>query len=133
MQKAEEKAVACYQSGIFAAALRSFLNVLAEDPKREDILVYIANCYDGLGQKEEAVAYYRKALKINGKSDIAAANLAIIFYELQDYAAARALKINPWNASALSVMGNLRYRKKDFDGALKFWRWKQNAISIPRC
>ncbi len=30
MQKAEEKAVACYQSGNFAAALRSFLNVLAE-------------------------------------------------------------------------------------------------------
>ena len=65
LQKAEEKAVACYQSGNFAAALRSFLNVLAEDPKREDILVYIANCYDGLGQKEEAVAYYRKALKAN--------------------------------------------------------------------
>ena len=134
MQKAEEKAVACYQSGNFAAALRSFLNVLAEDPKREDILVYIANCYDGLGQKEEAVAYYRKALKINGKSDIAAANLAIIFYELQDYAeaqnaAARALKINPRNASALSVMGNLRYRKKDFDGALKFY---QRAMETKR-
>ena len=134
MQKAEEKAVACYQSGNFAAALRSFLNVLAEDPKREDILVYIANCYDGLGQKEEAVAYYRKALKANKKSDIAAANLAIIFYELQDYAEAqnaaeRALKINPRNASALSVMGNLRYRKKDFDGALKFY---QQAMETKR-
>ena len=134
MQKAEEKAVACYQSGNFAAALRSFLNVLAEDPKREDILVYIANCYDGLGQKEEAVAYYRKALKANKKSDIAAANLAIIFYELQDYAEAqnaaeRALKINPRNASALSVMGNLRYRKKDFDGALKFY---QRAMETKR-
>ena len=73
-------------------------------------------------------------MKINGKSDIAAANLAIIFYELQDYAeaqnaAARALKINPWNASALSVMGNLRYRKKDFDGALKFY---QRAMETKR-
>ena len=134
MQKAEEKAVACYQSGNFAAALRSFLNVLAEDSKREDILVYIANCYDGLGQKEEAVVYYRKALKINRKSDIAAANLAIIFYELQNYAeaqnaAVRALKINPQNASALSVMGNLRYHKKDFDGALKFY---QQAMETKR-
>ncbi len=134
MQKAEEKAVAYYRSGKFSAALRSFLNVLAEDPKREDILIYIANCYDGLGQKEDAAVYYRKALQANKRSDVAAANLSIIRYELQDYAQAkaaaeRALKINPRNVSALSVMGNLRYRKKDFGGALKFY---QQAMDVER-
>lgn len=134
MQKTEETAVAYYKDGNFSAALRSFLQVLAGAPKREDILVYIANCYDGLGQKDDAVAYYQKALKVNKKSDIAAANLAIIFYELKNYAeakaaAARALKINPRNVSALSVLGNLCYRKKDYNGALKFY---QRAMDVQR-
>ncbi len=134
MQKMEEKAVACYQKKNYVAALRSFLKVLAKDPKRDDILVYIANCYDGLGQKEEAASYYSKALRAEKSSDIAAANLAIILYELNDYAGARryaekALKINPTNASALSVLGNVAYQKKHPDQALRYY---QQAMDVQR-
>lgn len=123
MKNDEEKATELYRQGNYSAALRLFLQLLAEAPEREDLLVFIANCYDGLGQKEEAAGYYRKALKKNRKSDTAAANLAIICYETQQYAeaeryVARALKINPQNASALAVKGNLRFRRKDSDGAL---------------
>ena len=134
MQKTEEKAVAYYESRNFAAALRSFLKLEAEAPKREDILIYIANCYDGLGQKDEAVKYYRKALRANKKSDIAAANLAIIFYEMHNYAeaktyAAKALKINSANMAALSVLGNLKYRKKDYNAALGYYH---RAMDVQR-
>ncbi len=111
-----------------------FLKLEAEAPKREDILIYIANCYDGLGQKDEAVKYYRKALRANKKSDIAAANLAIIFYEMHNYAeaktyAAKALKINSANMAALSVLGNLKYCKKDYNAALGYYH---RAMDVQR-
>lgn len=127
LQETEQKAIEYYEIKKFAAALRGFLKLEAEEPAREEILVYIANCYDGLGQKSEAIRYYKKALKFNKKSDIAAANLAIIFYEIQEVNEAKtyarkALKINPSNPTALSMLGNISYRKKDYDAALKFYQ-----------
>lgn len=122
----EKKATVYYQEKNYAAALRTFLQLLTIYPKREDLLICIANCYDGLQQKEEAVEYYQRALKINKKSDISAANLSIIYYEMQNYAqakkyAAKALKLNSKNTAALSVMGNLYYTKKNNEKALKFY------------
>ena len=130
----EEKAVSYYKEQNYAAALRCFLQLSAVDNKRDDILVYIANCYDALGKKEEAAAYYTKACKINKKSDIAPANLAIIFYEMQDLSQAKkfaekTLAINPHNPSALSVLGNVFYRQKKYDKALKFY---QQAMAVQR-
>ena len=132
MQNEEEKAISYYKNQNFAAALRCFLQILAADDKREDIVVYIANCYDALGQKQEAITYYQKAMKLNKKSDIAAANLAIIFYEMSDSVQARkyadtALKINRNNPSALSVLGNICYRQKKYDQALKYYQQAMNA------
>ena len=126
MENKEEQATDFYRKKNYAVALRLFLQLAATAPEREDWQIYIANCYDGLGQKEEAVSHYLKALKKNRKSDTAAANLAIIFYETQQYAeagkyAGRALKINPQNASALTVKGNLLYRRKDGASALKYY------------
>lgn len=134
MQNEEEKAVSYYQKQNYAAALRCFLQLSAVQDKREDIVVYIANCYDALGQKEEAVEYYRKALNLNKKSDTAAANLAIIFYEMNDFHQARkyagkALKIKSDNPSALSVLGNICYRQKKYDQALKYY---QQALKAKR-
>ena len=134
MENGEEKAVFYYKNQNYAAALRCFLQLSAANAKRDDIVIYIANCYDALGQKDEAVAYYQKALKLNKDSDIAAANLAIIYYELQDSPQAKkyaslALRINPNNPSALSVLGNICYKNKKCDEALRYY---QKAMTAQR-
>ena len=87
--------------------------------KQEKFLILIANCYDALGQKKEAVEYYTKALKTNKKSETATSNLAIIYYELKNIFQAKryankTLKLNPQNVSALVVWGNINYCAKKY-------------------
>lgn len=134
MQKLEKKALEYYNKENFPAALRSFLKLEPQDLERDDILVYIANCYDALEQKDEAVKNYKKALKKNKLNDVAYANLAIISYEMQDFSQAKkyadkAVKHNSQNISALSVLGNLFYQKKSYNQALKMY---QQAMDIQR-
>ena len=123
MLKPEKEAVEYYNRRDYAAALKAFLKLNKEDLKRESVLIMIANCYDALGKKKEAAEYYKSALKVNPDSEVAASNLAIIYYEMKDMFRAkrytsRALKINPRNASAMVVSGNINYCAKKYDKAL---------------
>lgn len=126
MLEQEKKAREYYEKKNFAAALRCFLKVEQQDPRREDILVLIANCYDALGQKDFAGKYYKKTLKLNKNSDMAAANLAILNYELEDLETAEkyakyAIRRNPQNVQALALYGNIYYRQRKYDRALKYY------------
>jgi len=130
----EEKAREYYREKNYAAALRCFLKVEQQAPEREDILVYIANCYDALGQKEFATKYYKKTLKLNKKSDMAASNLAILYYENEDWDNAEkyakySIRQNPRNVQALALYGNIYYRRHKYDRALKYYL---EALDIQR-
>lgn len=127
MQKPEKKALDFYRRQNYSAALKAFFKLDESILKRGDILVLIANCYDALGQKKSAVDYYKKALKVQKKSETAAANLAIIYYELKKIFQAKryankALKINPQNVSALVVWGNICYCAKNYPKALHYYQ-----------
>ena len=126
MLQQEKNANEYYRQQNFAAALRCYLKVEQEEPAREDILLYIASCYDALGQKEFAARYYKKILKYNKKSDVAAADLAILYYEENETAAAEkyakyAIKCNSQNVQALSLFGNIYYRQHKLDKALQYY------------
>lgn len=127
MSKPETKAIEYYRKQNYSAALDAFLKLDNQVLKRDDILVMIANCYDALEQKKTAVEYYKKALKANPRSEVAASNLAIIYYEMKSIfrakmMARKTLKINPDNASALVVCGNINYCNKKYEKALSYYQ-----------
>lgn len=132
MQKNEKKAIEYYRKKNYSSALNEFFKLDDSFLKQEKFLILIANCYDALGQKKEAVEYYKKALKTNKKSETATSNLAIIYYELKNIFQAKryankTLKINPQNVSAMVVWGNINYCAKKYLKALKFY---QQALEI---
>lgn len=127
MQKPEKKALDFYRRQNYSSALKAFFMLDENILKRDDILVLIANCYDALKQKNEAINYYKKALRANKKSETAASNLAIIYYELKKLFwakryANKALKINPQNVSALVVWGNICYCAQNYPKALHYYQ-----------
>ena len=127
MPKSEKKALDLYKKKNYSAALTAFFKIDKAELNRNDILILIANCYDALGQKNEAVQYYKKALRVCGKSEVAAANLAIIYYELKKmfwakWYALKTLRINHYNVSALVVLGNICYCAKKYPKALDYYQ-----------
>lgn len=134
MQKPEKKALDLYRKQNYAAALKAFFKLDKNLLSRSDILILIANCYDALGQKKDAIGYYKKALRSKKDSETAASNLAIIYYELKKFFLAKwyankTLHINPHNVSALVVWGNIYYCAKKFMKALHYY---QRALSQQR-
>ena len=59
-------------------------NAIENDNKYEKAYFFLANAYDELGNKEEAIKNYKEVLKINSKDLWANANLGCIYDELGD-------------------------------------------------
>ncbi len=127
MSQPDEKARNLYQKKKYSAALKEFLKLDKSFFKKTDILTMVANCYDSVGQKKDAVKYYKKAFRRNPKSETINANLAIIYYELKKFLRAYlhakfTLFLNNKNPSAMVVLGNIAYRHKKYLKALCYYK-----------
>lgn len=127
MQNLEENARRYYQQHEYEKALHAYKDLIKIFPKRDDLLISCANCYDILNDKKTAIDYYKKAYKLNKKSVVALTNLATAYYETGAYKDAekcclKALKIDSQNASALINLGNIQYQKSRYEAALNYYK-----------
>ncbi len=118
MSGVEKKAFSAYYQKKYPQALRAFIKLEQAQPQRDDTYIYIANCFDSLGRQDCAIKYYKKSLKEKKSCDVAAVNLAIIYYEAKKFRLAKkyaqkSLDYNPQNISALSLWGNIFYYQKN--------------------
>ncbi|MDR1694460.1 MAG: methyltransferase domain-containing protein [Lactobacillaceae bacterium] len=103
-------------------------------------LISAGNGYDKKGDKNKAIAFYKKAYKLNKNSSIPFSNIAISLYEMSQFDdakkyAEKALKISDKNTSSLIILGNIEYKNKDYLKALEWYLkaynlHEENVVSV---
>ncbi|MBR2299724.1 MAG: tetratricopeptide repeat protein [Alphaproteobacteria bacterium] len=126
MDALEEQAGRLYDQKQYPEALDIYLSLAKKYPKTEKYSIFCGNCYDALGQTEEAIRYYKKASKINPVSTTSLLALANLYYNNEDYKAAckfsnMILQKSKNNVSALLILGNVAYCQKQFDKAFALY------------
>ena len=125
--KAIEMAGQLYSRGQYAQAERVCRQIIAARPGNADAHNILGVSLAALGQKDEAVASLKRAVKINGQAASYHANLGEILRQaghLDQAAQAieEAIKLEPNNAQALNNLGIIQYERKQFADAVESYR-----------
>lgn len=126
MSNLEQKAAILYGEQKYPEALDIYLSLYQKNPKTEKYSIFCGNCFDALGDPEQAIRFYKKASRLNPVSVSSMIALSNIYYNKRDYKNAekfcyRILKKFPDNASALLNLGNIAYCRNDFATALAYY------------
>lgn len=76
-----ERATQLHQSGDLQGAVRGYLAILANHPARVDVRSNLGAAYSALGQYEQAIEQYKRALVIDGSNYAIRFNLAMAYYK----------------------------------------------------
>ena len=126
MEILEKQADQLFEEKKYPEALDIYLSLAKKYPKTEKYSIYCGNCFDAIGQKDEAIRYYKKASKLNPVSVTSIIALANLYYNNEDYIMAakfakNALKRSPENISAFLILGNSAYCLKDYEKAYAYY------------
>lgn len=119
----ESKAAFLYKEQRYAEALDIYMSLYKKSPKTEKYSIFCGNCFDAMGDNDQAARFYKHASKLNPVSETALIALANIYYAKGDFDVSekftnQLLKNNPENISALLNLGNIYYCRNDFETAL---------------
>ena len=84
------RGVALYSIGDFQAARNALEKALGEHPYHPYLLNSLGSTYEKLGDHQQAIEYYREALRVNPRQDDTRLNLASVYFNARDYKAAAA-------------------------------------------
>ena len=126
MSNLEQKAAVLYSEKKYPEALDIYLSLYKKSPKTEKYSIFCGNCFDALGESEQAISYYKKAARLNPISETSLIALSNIYYNNGDYYnaqkfAERLLKKSPENTSALLCLGNIAYCKEQYELAIYYY------------
>lgn len=128
-----EKVIGAMKVSDYTSAIEEGTNALKNNPDNPDpvLLNIMGEAYYKLGRKEEALAAYTEALKINDQLVSAYYNRSLIYTDTKEYARAiqdctKAIKINRAHAEAFNNralahmnLGALEYALNDLNEALR--------------
>ena len=136
MTNLEQKAAILYNERKYPEALDIYLSLYQKSPKTEKYSVFCGNCFDAMGESDQAISYYKKAARLNPVSETSLIALSNIYYDKADYNNAskfanRLLRKMPNNHSALLCLGNIAYCKGQYEQALQHYEmvYKNNQAS----
>ncbi len=66
----------------FVSALNCFQQDLKKSPESPKLLMYVGNCYNGLGEYEKAIFFYKKAISLGGENALFAGNLSDAYQKM---------------------------------------------------
>ncbi len=117
-----------FAKGEFVEALKIYYRLLSNDINNS-ANYYNAGCACGaLGDIELAVAFYKRAIRLDETNIRAINNLASIYvYNIKDFGIAiqyldYVIKIAPNDAEAFNIYGNIYLSKKDYKKAQMYFR-----------
>ena len=117
------KASEFFAKGLYIEALKIYYTILATDLNNSAYHYNVGVACSVLGDIELAVAFYKRAIRLDENNIRAINNLAGIYvYNLQNFDAAveyldYAIKIAPNDAEAYNIYGNIYLSKKDYKKA----------------
>jgi len=121
-----ERATELHQAGDFAGAVREYQAFLKRHPDVADVRSNLGAAYVRLGQHEQAIEQYRRALALGNAADPVAVrfNLALAYYKtarLDEAAAelARVLKARPDQQSALLLLATCQLSAGEYKKAIE--------------
>jgi tetratricopeptide (TPR) repeat protein len=140
LQSAIELGKAYYNTGNYAQALSTLLDLERQIPQNSDIKYYLGKTYFELGKFPESIDYYQKALAVTpGMTDIHN-SLGVVYLVLKDYDKAREqfqiciddLTYPQSDVSRLN-MGMLEETLKKPDAAIPYYQYiiSSNAKTAP--
>jgi len=117
-----------FDKGKYLEALSEYFTVLAYDLNNSISHCNIGITYEMLNEFELAVAFYKKAIRLDETNIRATNNLARIYIDVvQDYNIASqyldfAIKTDPNDAEAYNIYGNLCLKKNDYKMAEDYFK-----------
>lgn len=114
------------------AALKKFEACIEIDSSFARAYCNMGLCYVHLGQRKNAISYYKKALDLDRDLVPALYNLAVLYKMRVEYGKAltflrRILEIQPKDILALEVLGNIACLKGDYHEAFTYF---ERALEI---
>ena len=141
-EKTYIKAEKFYHQQNFKKAIPLFEKLLELSPtKNINLLTNLANAYDYIGDKKQAINLYKQALNLAPNSAVIMCNMGGSLYELKQYKEAqkylkKSLEINPINSYAHLNLGNVydaigekKLACKHYNEAIKY----KNDYSLAYC
>lgn len=121
------QAIIAYEEKRYDNALAALRQALELDPNNVDALYYSGLVRVAQGRIAEAVAPLEKARKLDPKDQATLFQLGVVYFSLGKYDEAQPLleevfDANPRLESLGYYVGFMRYRKKDYQGALRAFR-----------
>jgi len=118
------KAVLAYEEKRYEDALEFLREALQLDPKNVDAFYFIGLARIALGRVEEATDALEQARALDPKDEAIPFQLGVAYFSLQKYDQAQPLleqvfPVKPHLDSLGYYVGFMRYRKKDYQGALR--------------
>ncbi len=126
--KLAEKANQLFAQEKYKEALSYYLSALALDADNSISHCNLGIVYEMLQENELAVAFYKKAIRLDEKNIRAVNNLARIYIDIVgDFEIAAeyldwAIKTEPNDAEAYNLYGNLSLKKKDYTLAKDYFK-----------
>ena len=123
-----DKANEYFSNGEYKEALKYYYSALTEDVENSICHCNIGITYEMLRETELAVAFYKKAIRLDDKNVRAINNLARIYIdEVKDFDIATkyldyAIETAPNDAEAYNLYGNLSLIKKDYEIAKSYFK-----------
>lgn len=127
LENLERQASGLFNEKEYEKALEIYILLFKGNPKVESYAISCGNCYDAMGDKQQAINFYNQALKINRHSEAAKLNLSTIYYEIGNYKKAEnyareVLQTNPDNLMAWQNLANIAYCLAKYDEALVYYK-----------
>jgi len=123
-----QQAYNLFYEGKYTDALSIYYKLLSLDLNNSLNYYNIALAYEMINEYELAVSYYKKSIRIDNTNIRSMNNLARIYIdEIKDYNIAeiylnQAIQIEPKDAEAYNLFGNISMLKNDFDLGLKYFK-----------
>ncbi len=121
------QAIVAYEEKRYEDALTALRQALELDPNNVDALYYTGLARTALGRLDEAAAALEQARTRDPKDEAILFQLGVIYFSLGKYDQAQPLleqifAVKPTLESLGYYVGFMRYRKKDYQGALRAFR-----------
>ena len=117
-----ERAVQLHQTGDLQGAVRAYLAILGAHPARVDVRSNLGAAYSALGQYEQAIEQYKRALLLDGANHAIRFNLALAYYKAAWFSEAAtelerfitAIPNTPQTLNARLVLADCQVRLGDY-------------------
>lgn len=117
-----QKAIELYKEGEYFQAVAPLVEILKQDDRNAEALLYLGLCYAKLNNFEEALDNLRKAQKLASNRNTIHIGLAEAYLAIGDgreavKSAEAAIRLGPSNPEALSVLARASIRMESFSRA----------------